>query len=189
VTGVDIGKELIAAAETTQKGVDKKVEYFITGADDLYMIKDKSMDMVICILALQNIENIIGTFKEVSRVLRKGGKFIFVLNHPAFRNPKESGWGYSEEEKVQYRRVDSYLSESKVKIDMTPGSAKDKKFTVSFHRPIQLWSKLLNKHNFAITRMEEWESHRVSERGPRQEAENRARKEIPLFLAIETILL
>ena len=189
VTGIDIGKELIAQAENLQKGQTNKIHYFVSGADDLYMLKDKSMDLVVCVLALQNIENITGTFKEVSRILRKGGKFIFVLNHPAFRNPKESGWGWDDVEKVQYRRVDSYLSEAKVKIDMTPGNLKEKKFTISFHRPLQLWSKLLSKHNFAITRMEEWESHRISENGPRQNAENKARKEIPLFLAIETVQL
>ncbi len=189
VTGIDIGKELIASAEELQKGKAKKVHYFVTGADDLYMLKDKSMDMIVCVLALQNIENILGTMKEVSRVIRKGGKFIFVLNHPSFRNPRETSWGYDESAGIQYRRVDSYLSESKVKIDMTPGNAKEKKFTISFHRPLQLWSKLLHKHNLAITRMEEWESHRESEKGPRQNAENKARKEIPLFLAIEAIQL
>lgn len=189
VTGIDIGKELIASAEVVQKGAAQKVHYYVTGADDLYMVKDKSMDIILCVLALQNIENIGGTMKEVSRVLKKGGKFIFVLNHPAFRNPQASSWGYHEAEKIQYRRIDSYLSESKVKIDMTPGNSKEKKFTVSFHRPLQLWTKLLHKNNLAITRMEEWESHKVSEKGPRQEAENRSRKEIPLFLAIETVQL
>jgi ubiquinone/menaquinone biosynthesis C-methylase UbiE len=189
VTAIDIGKELIEAAEIRQKDAKKKIQYHVTGADDLYMIKEKSMDVVICVLALQNIENVHGTFKEVSRVLKKGGRFLFVLNHPSFRNPKVTSWGYDEKQGIQYRRTDEYLSESKVKIDMTPGSTKDKKFTISFHRPLQFWSKTLAKHSFAITRMEEWISHRVSEKGPRQNAENKARKEIPLFLACETIQL
>ncbi|MBI2075302.1 MAG: SAM-dependent methyltransferase, partial [Candidatus Harrisonbacteria bacterium] len=38
---------------------------------------------------------------------------------------------------------------------------------------------------FAVTDMEEWVSHRTSERGPRAKAEDRARREIPLFLAIK----
>ena len=189
ITGIDIGKELIASAEAMQKGVTTKIKYFVTSADDLFMIKDTSMDVVVCVLALQNIENIQGTMKEVSRVLKKGGKFIFVLNHPTFRIPKASAWGYHEAEKIQFRRIDTYLSESKIKIDMTPGSQKDKKFTISFHRPLQVWSKLLQKNHLAITRMEEWESHKVSEKGPKQDAENKARKEIPLFLAVEAIQL
>lgn len=192
VFGVDISKELIALAEDAPRALGKdtsvkKVTYFVSGADDLYMIKDASCDVVICVLALQNIENISGVFKEVSRVLKKNGRFLFILNHPAFRIPKESEWGYDEDAKIQFRRINSYLSESKVKIDMTPGSLKDKRYTISFHRPLQLWSKILHKHHFVIARMEEWESHRKSEKGPRQYAEDIARKEIPLFLFIEAV--
>lgn len=190
VTGVDISKELIAQAEANQKdekNPSKKVLYCATPSNDLYMIKDNSQDIVVCVLALQNIEDIDGTFKEVKRVLKKEGRFIAIINHPSFRNPRETHWGYDEHTHAQYRRVDAYLSESKVKMDMTPGSKDNKKFTVSFHRPLQFWSKRLYKHKFLISRMEEWESHKVSERGPRQNAENKARKEIPLFLMIEAV--
>lgn len=45
--------------------------------------------------------------------------------------------------------------------------------------------KALRTANFAIVRMEEWISHRESEKGPRKIAEDTARKEFPLFLAIE----
>ena len=68
---------------------------------------------------------------------------------------------------------------------MTPGAVKDKKFTVSFHRPLQVYVKALGKYGFAITRLEEWESHRASQNGPRKSAEDKARKEIPLFLTFE----
>jgi hypothetical protein len=127
--------------------------------------------------------------KEVARVLTPHGRFLMVINHPSFRNPRHTHWGYDEHEKVQYRRVDEYMSESKIKIDMTPGSATNKKFTVSFHRPLQVYVKALGKAGFAVTRLEEWESHRASERGPRKEAEDKSRKEIPLFMCIEAIKL
>jgi hypothetical protein len=118
-------------------------------------------------------------------VLTQDGSFIFVLNHPSFRNPRQTHWGYDESQNIQYRRVDEYMSESHVKIDMTPGSATKKKFTVSFHRPLQVYVKALTKQHFAITRLEEWVSHRESEKGPKQKAENSSRKEIPLFMCIE----
>jgi ubiquinone/menaquinone biosynthesis C-methylase UbiE len=188
VTGVDLGKELIAIAETHNESIKKtglhKIVYHISSADDLYMLKDKSFDAVVCVLALQNIEKLQKTVEEVSRVLVSGGTFTFVLNHPAFRNPRKTRWGYDEDEKVQYRRVDEYMSESSLKIDMTPGSFKNKKFTVSFHRPLQVYVKALSKHGLLISRLEEWVSHRESEKGPRQEAENVSRKEIPLFMCI-----
>jgi ubiquinone/menaquinone biosynthesis C-methylase UbiE len=189
VTGVDIGKELITLAETRNESVKvkgtHKITYHVTSADDLYMLKDKSFDTVVCILAIQNIENLDKTISEASRVLIDGGTMFLILNHPSFRNPKQTYWGYNEADDAQYRRVDEYMSESRVKIDMTPGSVKDKKFTVSFHRPLQVYVKALAKSGFAIIRLEEWTSHKESEKGPKQRAENKARKEIPMFMCME----
>jgi ubiquinone/menaquinone biosynthesis C-methylase UbiE len=189
VTGIDIGKELIAIAESKNESITKtgthKVTYFTGSADDLFMLKDNAFDIVVCVLALQNIEDLQKTTAEASRVLAKDGRFIFVLNHPSFRNPKQTYWGYNEVEDKQYRHVDEYMSESHVRIDMTPGSEKDKKFTVSFHRPLQVYVKGLSRQGLAITRLEEWVSHKESERGPKQKAENKARKEIPMFMCIE----
>lgn len=192
VVGIDISKELIAIAKKNQsinKNGNKKIkniaEYFVSPSDDLFMIKNVSADFVVCILAIQNIEKLEETIKEVSRVLKDSGSFIFVINHPTFRNPRKSSWGYDEEENIQYRRIDEYMSESNIKIDMTPGSKTDKKFTVSFHRPLQLYIKTLSKNGFVITRLEEWISHKESKKGPKQIAENKSRKEIPLFMCIE----
>lgn len=190
VTGVDLGKELIAIAEENSKTVKEKgthkVVYHVGSADDLFMLKNGSFDIVVCILALQNIEDLAKTISEARRVLTQTGKLFFVLNHPSYRNPKQTYWGYNEAQDKQYRRVDEYMSESHVRIDMTPGSTVDKKFTVSFHRPLQVYIKALSKNGLAVTRLEEWVSHRESERGPKKKAEDKARKEIPLFMCIES---
>lgn len=193
VTGVDLGKELIAIAEENSKTVKEKgthkVVYHTGSADDLFMLKNGSFDIVVCILALQNIEDLAKTISEARRVLTASGKLFFVLNHPSYRNPKQTYWGYNEADDKQYRRVDEYMSESHVRIDMTPGSTVDKKFTVSFHRPLQVYIKALSKNGLAVTRLEEWVSHRESERGPKKKAEDKARKEIPLFMCIETVVI
>ncbi len=189
VTGVDLGKELIKIAEEKSKTIKEKgthkVVYHVASSDDLFMLKDASFDIVVCILALQNIENLQKTITEASRVLTSGGTFVCVLNHPSFRNPRKTMWGFNEADDTQYRRVDEYMSESNIKVDMTPGSFKDKKFTVSFHRPLQVYMKALSKSGFAITRLEEWISHKESERGPKKRAEDISRKEIPMFMCIE----
>jgi ubiquinone/menaquinone biosynthesis C-methylase UbiE len=187
VTGVDISPELIKIAEERNGKEKSNIQYFTGSADDLYMIKNNSQDVVVCILALQNIENLQKTISEVSRVLKTGGKFTFVFNHPSFRTPKATSWEFDKSKDTQYRRVDEYMSESSIKIDMTPGSKKDKKYTVSFHRPLQVYVKALAKNNLLIDRLEEWISHRESEKGPRQKAENKSRKEIPLFMCISCI--
>ena len=110
------------------------------------------------------------------------------MNHPAFRIPKRSSWGFDEATGVQYRRIDGYLRESKEEIDMKPGSSQTTKpdqVTVSFHRPLQYYTKLFAATGFAMSRLEEWISHKHSQAGPRQKEEDRMRSEIPLFLFME----
>lgn len=181
VSGADISPELIAQARTQDSGGT----YYVAPGENLSFASDKTYDVVTAVLTLQNMERIEPVCIEVARVLQDQGRFVVVLNHPAYRIPKRSGWGWDAETETQYRRVDAYLSAHKEKIDMTPGSSSGKEYTYSFHRSLQDYSKALFKAGFAITRMEEWISHRHSEPGPRQEAEDIARKEFPLFLMIE----
>ena len=136
------------------------------------------------VLAIQNIKELSDVLKEVYRILKPSGRLIMVLNHPTFRIPKRSGWGFDDKEGKQYRRIDGYLSESKNSIVMHPGQ-KESEETISYHRPLQDFFKAFSKSNFAVTRLEEWISHKKSESGPRQKAEDLARKEIPIFMMIE----
>jgi hypothetical protein len=67
---------------------------------------------------------------------------------------------------------------------MHPGKAGSLK-TMSYQRSLQEFFKAFNKTGFVVTRLEEWISHKKSQKGPRQKAEDAARKEIPLFMCIE----
>ncbi len=80
------------------------------------------------------------------------------------------------------------MSEARFDIDMHPGDNPSIK-TVSFHRPLQYFFKLFGKHHFAVTRLEEWMSNREGPRGKRARANDKARKEIPLFLCLEILRL
>lgn len=179
VVGADIAKELIGKAK--QQG---GAEFVVAPSNKLSFAKGRSFDTVVCVLALQNIEDLAGTVKEVARVLRPGGRFVMVLNHPTFRVLRRSSWGWDDERKMQYRRIDGYLSGAKVSVDMAPGS-RTKAHTISYHRSLQDFFKPLTAAGFGVTRLEEWISHRESGKGPRQKAEDIARKEIPLFMALE----
>lgn len=189
VTGVDISPELIKIANSyKEKQRTENVDFHVASADSTSFIKDKTMDTVTLVLAIQNIQNMASVFAETGRVLKPSGRMMVVMNHPAFRIPKASGWGFDEEKMVQYRRIEKYLSESKVAIQMHPGEDPDE-VTASFHRPLQLYFKALHKAGFAVTRLEEWESNRQGPKGRKFAASERARKEIPLFLFLEAALL
>lgn len=181
VIAVDISKSLIELAKAKPA---QNVKFYVAPAHKLEFISDATIDAAVIVLAIQNIENPHEVFRESARVLKKSGKLFLVLNHPAFRVPKASDWGFDQTRRIQYRRVEEYLTEKKVRIAMHPGGNPDE-YTISFHRPLQLYSKLLGKAGFAITRIEEWSSHKKSGSGPRQKTEDRARKEIPLFMMIE----
>jgi len=184
VTGTDIADKLIQKARKESPDI----QFITTNAENVSFAEKNSYDAIVCVLALQNMEYLETVFKECARILKREGRLIFVLNHPAFRIPKRSSWGWDDETKTQYRRLDAYLSMSREKIDMSPSQG-GKEVTWSFHRSLQDYMKALSAAGFAITRMEEWISHKKSEKGPRASAEDLARKEFPLFLAIETRLI
>ncbi len=185
VQGVDISSELLDIAK---KELGHQVTFHHADAAQLKPIADRSIDLIYCILALQNMSDVSAVISEVSRVLRKHGRCIFVLNHPAFRIPKQSDWHVDAERNMQGRVVYTYMSDKKFAIDMHPGKTAEglhKEETLSFHHPLQYYAKIFAKHGFAITRLEEWISHKVSQDGPKKQMEDSARKEIPMFMCLE----
>jgi len=179
ITGIDASPNLIKIAK--QRSSD--IKYFTADAKSLKMFEDNSFDKVSCIMAIQNMDPLEPVISEMNRVLKPNGKLLLVTSHPCFRIPRQSGWGFDENRKLQYRRIDSYMSEMKIPIKMHPG-ANPNLVTWTFHRPLSSYFKALNSKGFAIVNLEEWITHRKNQPGKNQEAENRSRKEIPLFLAM-----
>jgi ubiquinone/menaquinone biosynthesis C-methylase UbiE len=183
VTGIDAAEPLIKAALARGPA---DIRYQVGDARDLSMLAPNTFDAAACVLAIQNIHPIQPLFEGVARALRDGGRFVIVMMHPCFRGPKETAWGWDEHAKVQYRRVDRYLIPRKSPIVAHPGAAPDV-YTWTFHKPIEAFVKASRNAGLLIDALEEWPSHKTSDSGPRAAAENVARKEIPMFLALRTI--
>jgi ubiquinone/menaquinone biosynthesis C-methylase UbiE len=182
VTGVDAAEPLIRAARARE---DAGVNYIVGDARFLNFLSAGTYDAAACVLAIQNIHPIQGVFEGVARSLKEWGTFTIVMIHPCFRGAKETSWGW-DGTKVQYRRVDRYMLPRKAPIITNPGQ-KDGIYTWTFHKPIEAYIKCFRKAGFLIDALEEWCSHKVSDSGPRAAAENDARKEIPMFLAIRAV--
>lgn len=212
VTGVDISPELIAIAKKRiiNDSNKSKINFMVSSAHKIIEsgVKENYYDLAICVLASQNIKEFDATTKEVFKSIKKGGKFVIVLNHPCFRIPQKTDWYFDERGEpggqdlsnqiVNGRRVGrfgrvvyGYMSEESIKIDMHPGEKnKNKKsYTYSFHRPMQTYTKWLSNAGFYISRMEEWITHKNSTPGPKELADKKAKKEIPMFMCIEAIKL
>ncbi|MBI5723323.1 MAG: class I SAM-dependent methyltransferase [Planctomycetes bacterium] len=182
VIGVDASPKLI---ELARQRSDPAITYLVGDARDPSRLPAGHFHAAACILAAQNINPLAPAFEGVARCLAEGGRFVIVMMHPCFRGPKYTAWGW-EGNDTQFRRVDRYLLPRKEPIVTHPGASPDK-YTWTFHRPIQGYVKPLARAGLLVDAIEEWPSHKTSEPGPRAKAENSARKEIPLFLALRAV--
>lgn len=181
--GVDSAASLISFAK--QRDLAGSHHYFVGDVTQPLSISEKFTHVAI-ILALQNMEDPVSAIKNAADHLEPAGKLVIILNHPAFRIPRQSAWGTDEGSKIQYRRENIYMSPLKIPVTMHPGEAKGP-VTWSFHEPISAYAKMLSDNGFVIGKLEEWTSDRESA-GKAAKMENRSRSEFPLFLAISARL-
>jgi ubiquinone/menaquinone biosynthesis C-methylase UbiE len=182
---VRIARERAAQRAEKDSGLGEQ-NYQVADARDLLSLPAERFDAAACVLAIQNIHPIGPVFQGVRRSLKAGGAVVLVMMHPAFRSPKETSWGWDEKGGVQYRRVDKYLVPRKHPIVTHPGK-KTGEYTWTFHKPLQDYVEALVKAGLLVDAIEEWPSHKNSTSGPKAAAENTARKEIPMFLAIRAV--
>ena len=181
--GLDSSEELLRMARSRSV---KSISYHLGNAGDAKVLNGKEFDGIACLLAVQNIEKIEPVFKNVARWLKPKGKFVMVLTHPCFRIPRQTHWGWDEGKKIEYRRVDRYANEMKIPI-LTPPFIDKVNFTMTYHRPLQNYFSALLKAGLYVDSLEEWMSNKESVSGKRSRGENRARKEVPLFMAIRAV--
>jgi SAM-dependent methyltransferase len=179
VTGIDAAPTLIKKARTYPSRTP--IRYFDRDAADLSGLGD--FDAITAILCLQNMEHLDQVIAAAAGALKPGGRMVWVVNHPAFRIPRQSSWGFEDDRKIQYRRIDAYASTLSIPIVMHPGKA-DSESTTSFHRSFETLLKPGFQSGLLLGSLQEWISHKESQPGPRARAENRARREFPLFLGL-----
>jgi len=186
VVGVDASPSLISAAKARGRHLGDLCRFVVGDATKLAELKlpPASFDKAACIMALANIDPLEPVMSALATLIKPDGKFVMIITHPAFRAHGQSSWQWDNQTGQQFRRIDGYLSNGSKPIQMHPGDKPDVT-TTSFHRPLQTYVRLLTEAGFTITGMQEWPALRVSQPGPRADAENRARREIPLFLAIK----
>ena len=175
-TGVDVSEQLIKIAK------NRKLENanFLRG--DARRLNLSGFDAAVMLLSIQDMDPLDQAIASAAKALGTRGRLIIFMNHPAFRIPRQSGWGWDEGRKLQYRRIDRYLTP--LAVPMKAYSSQQTGVTISFHRPLQSYVNTLNDYGFVIDRMLEIPTYKVSQPGPNARAENLSFREIPQFLAI-----
>ena len=178
-TGVDIAPTLITFAQSRDK---KKNHQYLVGDITKQLPVSGLFTHAACILTLDNIKRPVDVMQQAYTYLQPNGVLVFVINHPCFRIPRQSSWGTDEQNKLQYRRINRYLSPLEIPITMHPGQSQSPT-TWTYHFPISTYSMWLKETGFVVDVIEEWTSDKESV-GVAAKMENRARSEFPLFLAI-----
>lgn len=183
-TGIDISPELIKNAIAQSKHKTAKNHRFLVGdaTKKLPLAKTDTFTHATIILALQNIEQPQVAISNLSQHLQSNGTAVIVINHPHFRIPRHTSWGIDESNKLQYRRVNRYMSNLKIPITAHPGQ-KNSSVTWSFHEPLQNYVSYITNAGLVLTGLEEWTSPKQSV-GKAATMENRSREEFPLFLCL-----
>ena len=83
-TGIDITKEQLKYAEKLAKKNKTKINFIQGDIQTLKGIKSNSYDIVFSAFALQYIPNLTRCYKEIYRVLKRKGIFVFSFDHPFY---------------------------------------------------------------------------------------------------------
>ena len=182
-TGVDAGPRLIARARR-HHGRDGR--FLVGDARDLAAVpglREGAFDGVAFLLSIQDMDPLDAVLAGAAWALRPGGRAALLLIHPAFRVPRQSGWGWDPGRKLQFRRVDRYLTPLPVPMKRLPG-APEAETTRSFHRPVGAYVNGLAATGLLVERMLEVPSPWPAGPAAEARAAEHARREIPLFLGL-----
>lgn len=172
VVGIDCATYSIdfAKKQSLEEGLD--IQYYTKNSSDLNGIESCDFDIVLCSMMLMDCEDLDGTIKEISRVLKPKGKLYASVLHPCFTGKNIGREGKGIDRKVI---VEDYFNPAVYSQTLPGGNIE----VVWRHRTLEEYVKLFVKHGLNITDLNE-------ARPTRDEAEKSVPiawlNKIPLFL-------
>lgn len=157
VTGVDASVPLIERARARETQEPCGITYHVADAAQLSMLADgNAFDVVICNMALMDIEQADLAIAEVARVLKESGRLVFSVPHPCFDKYGTSGW---EIEQIYptttiWRKMSRYreIAAADVPWLRLPDQVV---YTRAYHRPLSWYVRTLRDAGLAVTALEE----------------------------------
>ena len=185
-TGVDASPRLIALGKR-RHGRDAR--FLVGDARRLGQVRGlqaAGYDAAVFMLSIQDMDPLEPVLESVAWALAPRGRVVILMTHPAFRQPRHSGWGFDEGRGLRYRRIDGYLTPMAVPMKALGNNRP----TRAFHRPISAYVNGLGDVGFAVDAMVELPDLPPDERpGRAGKADARSAAEIPMFLALRALRL
>lgn len=148
VLGIDVSVRMIEEAK--KRNADSRITYR-TGSLEEYEYPEETWDCVVSNLALHYVEDIESVYRLVYRTLKKGGTFLFNIEHPVFTSGVREDWIYDENGDPLYWPVDDYFY---------PGERKTRFLgcdVLKYHHTLTQIMNGLLRSGFAIEMVEEAE--------------------------------
>lgn len=146
VTGVDISEKMLAKA---RKMTDSdKIKYYCMAIEDTDFPED-SFDIVLSSLAFHYIPSFGEICNKVNSFLKKGGSFIFSVEHPVFTAYGTEDWYYDEKGNILHWPVDRYFDEGLRNTTFIGEKV------VKYHRTLTTYVNGLLQSGFRIRGLEE----------------------------------
>lgn len=200
ITAIDISSKFLKFAIQKEKAKPLGINYLVRDATNLYDLKNNNYDVVIANMCLMDIADAKSAIKEVSRVLKKNGYFVFSLTHPLHEVLQQ--WTVIEDKGKKYlaRAIHKYLSCSTRKCLWGQGRFK----TTMYHRPLQEYFQYLQEFGFLVKEFKEIPTKQMPLKATKEDGDVRlhrsrfnslkekemkilATKEIPCFLIIGAV--
>ena len=194
VTAVDVSARMIMNAKAHDPTNSFGVRYVCCDANNLVGIPSEGFDLVVANMSLMDVEDAVGAVKEVSRVLRVGGRFVASICHPCFDIMSNSDWvveGPPVKPQSVYRKVKGYRNPFFEEVPWILADGKTMR-TKSFHRPLNWYVRTFNSCGLPITQVEEPEPTKdyfdEKRRNPGG-LDSAGLLEVPMHLVIEAVKL
>lgn len=176
----DLSPRLIEIASTKYENPNSKIKYTVRDATDIKDLPENYFNLVVISMAIHYVENLDKLFNNMNKILKKGGRIVFVTNHPlANLGRLDIGTpGYDLEKALQ--RAKRYLeSYSEQTINLWVGQ---KGLTI-YRAPMGLMVNILVKNGFLVDKMIEPQTITNYANNSLEEPKN-AITTIPIFYAL-----
>ena len=191
VLGVDIASGLVRAARRRamllSEATRSRLHFESAGLAARGLVAPRSLDGVLCAMALMHAPSPAPALRAWSRALRPGGRLVLVLPHPCFMSPSTT-WAArlpqvpKGEPVLEELRIDDYPVTGRQVFRFSEDFPAT---TVNFHRSLETMQTALARAGFLTRRLDE---PRPSKALALLDARWEPYRRVPFFLVWEAVL-
>ncbi|MCJ7541693.1 MAG: class I SAM-dependent methyltransferase [Desulfobacterales bacterium] len=150
VVGVDFTEELLEVARSTPSASNLK---FVTGDLRKLDLPDDEFDVVLCNMALMDVDGLEKAIGEMARVLKTDGNLIISIIHPCFENPPNT-FSLEDKKGEKIGRLVKHYFKTGIIRDLDQ-NRDDKHHYQHCHYTIADYLNTFSKHNLFIEKTSE----------------------------------